>query len=71
MVLFHMTCEMQKAIFAMLTRSKIETPCRGCGVVHSHRNILFLYVSQAASVQKVVVHDGYAISRPSQDSCFT
>lgn len=31
----------------------------------------YIYISQAASVQKAVVHDGYAINRPSQDSRFT
>lgn len=32
---------------------------------------IYLYILQAASVQKAVVHDGYAISRPSQDFPFT
>lgn len=39
MALFHITSEMQKAIFTMVTRSKSQTPCQDQGVVHSHCNI--------------------------------
>lgn len=62
--------EEEKAIFSIVTQSKESDGLSGPGKLSTATEI-YLYILQAASVQKAVVHDGYAISRPSQDFPFT